>query len=180
MRLIAVALALTLAAPAQAVARIQTIAPPGNAGVGQYLETVPTAGGGRPTNTVHPVGGGARGSGGSGGPGATPGSGGRTAIASSTKRALAALGPDGVAAAALAAATAPVGRSVPAQAPGTAPRSSVSAASAGRVPTPATSVFKVLIGSTIAGGLGLLLPIVLIGSALAAAVLVLLRRRPTS
>ena len=30
----------------------------GNSGVGQYVESIPTAGGSRPTNTVHPLGGG--------------------------------------------------------------------------------------------------------------------------
>jgi hypothetical protein len=41
-------------------------------------------------------------------------------------------------------------------------------------------VFKALSGSTSGGGLGPLLPIVLIGSLLAAAVLALMRRRRTS
>ena len=54
MRRIALALAILLAAPAWAQARVHTIAPPGNSSVGQYLETVPTGGGGQPSDTVHP------------------------------------------------------------------------------------------------------------------------------
>ncbi|MGA8718358.1 MAG: hypothetical protein WB557_10160, partial [Solirubrobacteraceae bacterium] len=99
MRRIGLALAILLATPAWAQARVHAIAPPGNSGVSQYLETVPTAGGNQPTNTVHPRAGGV-GAGGSGGPGSTGGNGGSGAvvhIAPSTQRALAEKGPDGVA-----------------------------------------------------------------------------------
>ena len=72
MRRIGLALAILLATPAWAQARVHAIAPPGNSGVSQYLETVPTAGGNQPTNTVHPRAGGV-GAGGSGGPGSTGG-----------------------------------------------------------------------------------------------------------
>ena len=105
MRRIAIALAVALAAPSVAQARVHKIAPPGNSGVGQYLETVPTADGGQPTNTVHPGGVGV--AGGRGGTGGGPGSTGGGAIAASTQRALAKHGPTGDATAALAAATAP-------------------------------------------------------------------------
>ena len=56
MRRVAIALAILLALPAVAEASSRTLAPPGNSGVSQYVETVPTAGGGRPTSTVHPGG----------------------------------------------------------------------------------------------------------------------------
>ncbi len=84
MRLVLVTLVLALGASVPAEARNQTIAPPGNSGVSQYLESVPTASGSRPTNTIKPGGGGSHrsggvgasgGSGGSGGPGGIGGSG---------------------------------------------------------------------------------------------------------
>ena len=185
---IALALALMLAAPASAEASNRTIAPPGNSGVGQYVETVPTAGGGRPTGTVHPVGGAV---GRPGGPGGTSSGGGGaarggSAITPSTQHALAKQGPAGVAAAALAEATAPQRPRSSARAGhrtssfATGPASSASAASASEGSSPAASVVKALSGSTSGGGLGPLLPIVLIGSVLAAAVLALMRRRRTS
>ena len=178
MRRIAIALAVVLAAPSLAQARVHKIAPPGNSGVGQYVETVPTADGGQPTNTVHP--GGVGGSGGRGGTGRGPGSTGGGAIASSTQRALAKQGPTGDATAALAQATAP--RSArPASASGYGQaKASGSPTSAGQGSSPSTSVLKALTGSSSGGGLGLLLPIALIGSVLTAAVLTLVRRRRTS
>jgi hypothetical protein len=170
-----IALALALAAPSAAQARAHTIAPPGNSGVGQYVETLPTADGSQPTSTVH--------SGGVGGGGGTGGSGGASgggAIAASTRRALAKQGPTGDATAAVAQATAPR-RTRPAARPGDAPvNPSGSAAFASGGSSPSVSVIKALTGSTSGGGLGPLLPIVLIGSVLAAAVLTLVRRRRTS
>jgi hypothetical protein len=196
MRRVGLVLAILLATPAWAQARVHTIAPPGNSGVGQYLETVPTAGGGQPSDTVHPrtggVGAGHSGraggppssggpgpTGGSGGAGATGGSAGAT-IAPSTQRALDQQGPAGVAAAALAQATAPRGAGSPAPVDRAGPSSSVSAASSSDGSSPASSVFKAFTGSSSGGGLGSLLPIVLIGTVLAAAVLALVRRRRTS
>src|ERR1700758_2135226 len=141
MRRIGLALAILLATPAWAQARVHTIVPPGNSGVSQYLETVPTAGGGQPTNSVHPVAGPVGGSGGSSGAGGSGGSaasggtagnagaGGGTPIAASTQRALAAQGPTGAAAAALAVATAPHGSPPAAQTGEYRANSSVSAAS---------------------------------------------------
>src|SRR5947209_1726687 len=120
--LVALALVFALGAvPANAATR--TVAPPGNSGVSQYLESIPTAGGGQPSNTVHShaPGGGASGggpgssgsgggpgggtAGGSGGSGPTGSAGG--SIPTSTLRALRAQGKTGAAAAALAAATSP-------------------------------------------------------------------------
>lgn len=175
-----IALILAVGVPASAQARVHTIAPPGNSGVGQYLETLPTAGGGQPTNTVHPVGGvggsgGPRRPGGTGGTGGTGGAGSSTgsAISPATARTLAHEGSTGSAAAALAQATAPN----PVR--GTSQRvTSAIATSSGS--SPATSVFKTLTGSSSGGGLGPLLPLLLIGSLLGAAVLALVRRRRTS
>ena len=176
MRRIAIALAVALAVPSLAQARVHKIAPPGNSGVGQYVETVPTADGGQPTNTVHPGGVGV--AGGRGGTGGGPGSTGGGAIAASTQRALAKQGPTGDATAALAAATAPR-RARPAAHSGGARRESSTPTSGGQGSSPSTSVLKALSGSTSGGGLGPLLPIALIGSVLAAAVLTLVRRRRT-
>ena len=55
MRRFALALIAVLALPAAAAAKgsTTTIAPPGNSGVSQYVETVPTAHGGQPTSSVH-------------------------------------------------------------------------------------------------------------------------------
>jgi hypothetical protein len=180
MRRIVVVLALALAAPSLAQARVQKIAPPGNSGVNQYLETVPTADGGQPTSTVHPVGAGVRGPGGPGGTSGHSGSSGGGAITSSTQRALAKQGPTGVAAAALAEATAPHSPRSPAHRREAGTNSSFSPASTYDGSSPQTSVLKTLTGDTSGGGLGPLLPIVLIGSVLAAAVLTLVRRRGTS
>lgn len=177
MRRIAIALAVALATPSWAQARTHTIAPPGNSGVGQYVETLPTAGGGQPTSTVHS--GGAGGPVGRGGTGGGPGSSGG-AVASSTQRALARQGPIGDATAALAQATAPR-RTRPAarSGHGRANPSGLGASGGGGGSSPSTSVLKALSGSTSSGGLGPLLPIALIGSVLAAAVLTLVRRRRT-
>lgn len=177
MRRVAIVLALALAAPSLAQARVQKIAPPGNSGVNQYLETVPTAGGGQPTSTVHPVAGGVSGP---RGPGGTAGSSGGGAIAAPTQRALASDGPTGVAAAALAKATAPRSPRSTTHSRNAGANSSVSAAPGNEGSSPQTSVLKTLTGATSGGGLGPLLPIALIGSVLAAAVVTLVRRRRTS
>jgi hypothetical protein len=174
MRRIAIALVLALGVPASAQARVHTIAPPGNSGVGQYLETVPTAGGAQPTNTVHPVVGGVGGSGGppgssTGGTGGTAGSAGT--ISPSTRRALTRHGPTGAAAAALAQATAPTSAS-------RGDHGATSGASGGS--SPASSVLKTLTGSNSGSGLGPVLPSLLIVSLFGAAVMALVRRRRTS
>ena len=146
-----------LALPVSAVAKLRTIAPPGNSGVSQYQEDVPTAKGNRPTDTIVP-GGGSHGGGASGG-----------TISTSTLRALDKQGSAGRKAAALAEATAP-GSAPPAKSGG-ANTSGNSGSS------PVTSVVKALTGSSSSGGLGPLLPIILAVSLLGAAALALLRRR---
>jgi hypothetical protein len=178
MKRVVLALAILLVVPAWAQARVHTVAPPGNSSVGQYLETVPTAGGGQPTNTVHPhTGGAVSGRSGGGGPtGGNTGAGASVTVPPSTRRALAAQGPTGAAAAALAQATAPA-QSAPHASHGDQTSPPPSATSSRDGLSPAVSVFKAFTGSTSKGGLGPLLPIVLIGSVLAGAVLALVRRR---
>jgi hypothetical protein len=159
MRSAVLGLLVSLVLPASALAAkpTHTIAPPGNSGVSQYQEDVPTVTGNRPSNTIAP-GGGTQGSGASGG-----------ALGPSTLRALDKQGSVGRKAAALAAATAPnLSRPAP-------PRRIESTGNPGA--SPVASVVKALTGSSNAGGLGLLLPIILIASLLGAAALALLRRR---
>jgi hypothetical protein len=196
MRRVAIALVVLLAVPASAEASGRTLAPPGNSGVGQYVEVVPTVGGGRPSNTVHPVsgtaghpggpggtssgGGTSGGTGGGAGAGTSPGgTGGGGLITASTQHALAAQGPAGAAAAALAEATAPSRPRSSGRLSSTGPASPLPPASTSDGSSPAANVFKALSGSTTGGGLGPLLPIALIGSVLATAVLALVRRRRT-
>ncbi len=143
---------LVLVLPASAVAAKGTIAPPGNSGVSQYQENVPTAKGNQPSNTIGP--------GGSGGPGSSGG-----ALSPSTVRGLDHQGSAGRNAAALAEATAPRAARPVKKIFGD-PGSS-----------PVGSIVKALTGSSNGGGLGPLLPIILIASLLGAAALALLRRR---
>jgi len=147
----------SLVLPASALAKVRTIAPPGNSGVSQYQEDVPTAKGNRPTNTITPSGG-THGGGSSGG-----------TISTSTLRALDKQGAAGRQAAALAQATAP----------GSAHPSKSGGANANAGSSPVSSVVKALTGSSSGGGLGPLLPIILIVSLLGAAAIALLRRRAT-
>src|SRR3954447_1890110 len=91
---------LALAAPAAAGAQA---VPPGNSGVDQYQESIPGAGGNRPTGP-------SAGAGNASGPGNSSGgavSEGQSRIAPSTAKQLDKFGPDGKATAAIAGATAP-------------------------------------------------------------------------
>jgi hypothetical protein len=92
-------LALALPATASATHRV-TVAPPGDSGISQYLEVVPTAQGATPP-----------GPGGGAGGGAGGGQGG--ALTASQRRRLSALGPDGRTLAAVVDATAPQSLGVP-------------------------------------------------------------------
>jgi hypothetical protein len=154
---------LALACPAAASAHRHTIAPPGNSGVGQYVEVVPTATGGRTSSSVHPH----PGVGGGGGP-----------IGPSTQRTLESLGTDGAEAAGLAEATAParVHRQL-----GTTSGSKLlgrrGSSLSERQGSPAGQVLRTFAGSAGGGGLGIFLPVILIGSFLAAGGISLLRRR---
>jgi hypothetical protein len=93
-------------------------------------------------------------------------------ISRSTTRALDHRGATGAAAAALAQATAPT--------PAQSANNATSAVSTGGASSPAASVLKSLTGSSSGGGLGPLLPSLLVASVLGAAVLALVRRRRTS
>ena len=194
MRRFALALIAVLAVPASAAAKgdTTTIAPPGNSGVSQYVETVPTAHGGQPTSSVHNHGGGsgnARGNG--GGPGGSGGSGSGSAISPSTQRAIASQGATGAAAAAFIQATAPTGaRAANGWTAGRRQRrhragaggagGSHPAVSQGEGASPANAVFHALTGSTASGGLGSILPIILIASLIVLSALAILRRRRTT
>jgi hypothetical protein len=175
MRSFYAALVVALVLPTGAAARSGTVAPPGNSGISQYLETIPTVGGGRPTNTVTPRGGGgAGGSGGAGrsaGAGPSGGAGGAGgAVSAATRRVLARQGSDGRAAAALAGATAPAdaGAGV-----GSGSESGEGRGVGGSSPTAA--VLDALTGS--GGGLGPVLPIILVATGFGAAAVALRRHR---
>jgi hypothetical protein len=156
-----IGLAIALLAPAAASARIIPIIPPGNSGANQYVEVVPTANGGRPSNNVH--------LGGSGGSGSSGGSGGgQTAVARSTGQALAQQGEVGLQAAALARATAPPGtRGLPTtpfhQAVNGSSPPAAGQSGGGTAPhrSAAAEVLAALTGST-GAGLGPLLPAILL------------------
>jgi hypothetical protein len=130
----------------------QVVAPPGNSGIQEYLEIVPAAGGDRPA--------------GGGGQAA------RTRLDAKTAKALRRLGPDGRAAAALAAAGAPgdARGAGGAQALGSsAPSGSVATDDGGR----AGAVVSALAGG---GGMGLAFPLLLLGTFAAALGLLAIRR----
>lgn len=189
MKAAALALTLLTAGSFSSVAVGKTVAPPGNSGVGQYVEVIPTAGGGRPSSTVHSGGAGTvhNGSGGggtssssgggsgSGSSGGAANSGGSGSISAGTQQALARQGPAGRAAASLAKATAPAG--VKPTDVKNRPRPRGSGASGNGGSSPVSTIFKALTGSGSRGGLGPVLPIILIVAALSAAALALLRRR---
>lgn len=135
-----------LVAPAGAAARVVKLAPPGNSGIGQYVEVVPTAGGGKPTGGV-----------GSGRPAAS-------VIPPAAARALARAGADGRAAAALANATAP---SLAALASGSATQpGNYPATGSGGGSSPLSTLARAVTGSSSGRGLGAWLPAILIVVAL--------------
>jgi hypothetical protein len=156
-----VALALALASPALAQSP-NTEAPPGNSAIDEYLETVPGAGG---DSNPGPQGG----DGGGNGGGATD----------AAQQKLARMGPDGRALARLVAATGPAAagnvrthRAAPAERPVAL---SLTGAHAG---SPVGAALAAAVGRDDGGGLGLLLPAILLGSVAGVIVLVVLRRRP--
>ncbi|HEY3727742.1 MAG TPA: hypothetical protein VGL51_11240 [Solirubrobacteraceae bacterium] len=184
--------ALGVCAPAQAKPQtgVHNTVPQGNAGVNQYIESVPTAHGNRPTNSVHSrgsvhSGGGGGGTGGGGSGGAGGGTGGSSgsnhagsssgSISQATQKALSSRGSDGRAAVAVALAMAP-----------TVPRhhrdvaaagGSGSANAAGRGNSALGSVVDALTGSATNGGLGAGLPAILIVTLFGAAGMAILRYR---
>jgi hypothetical protein len=167
--LLAAVLLMLTAAPAYSKRCSHRISPPGNSGVGQYSENVPTACGNQSTSTVPPSGSGhgpGAGTGSSSGSNSSGGAGGSgvRSISAGTVHALAAQGPAGAAAANFAQATAPTiahhtpGRSRTA---GRTKPNNQSTRLGHGVPSPTSSVFAALTGSSGSGGLGLLLPILL-------------------
>ena len=175
--LLLAALAAT-ALPSAAIARGTTLAPPGNSAVNQYLESVPTASGPRPANTIHVGGGvGGGGSGGSGGGGGGAGS--SSAIPASTQQALSRQGSDGLAAAALVRATAPTNAASPAGHGGTTSASTGAAPTSGQGSgsSAVATLVNALTGGSSQGGLGPVLPAILVAGAIAAVVLAAVRRR---
>src|SRR4051794_15121080 len=130
----------------------QTVAPPGASGVDEYLETVPGAGGNRPTSSTA-----------NGSPGSSS-----HALSSAQRRALDRLGSDGRKAAALAQRTAPAGAKA-------AKRSGAPLAPSGSGEPFGQTVVRALGGS--GGGMGIVLPSFLVISLLALVAIGLRRRR---
>jgi hypothetical protein len=145
-----VALTMALASPALAQSP-NTNAPPGNSAIDEYLETVPGAGG-----DSHP--------------GPPEGDGGGATDAARQK--LARMGSDGRALARLVAATAPAGTDRAHRADAAGGSATVNAGS------PVGAALAAAVGRDDGGGLGLLLPAILLGSVAGVIVLVVLRRRP--
>jgi hypothetical protein len=164
-----------LALPAVAGARPATLAPPGNPAISQYLEVVPTDGGGSPPSSSHSHGNGA--------------------LTSAQRHALVRRGAAGRALAAVVDATAPGTTSAAASQPqGVSGTPSAPAAtgsgghensasgqlSAGGVRSPLSSVLAAATGHGGGGGMGILLPALLVGGVLVAAVIGLRRRGTAS
>ena len=168
---------LAIAAPATAVAKTKTVAPPGDSGLNQYLEVVPTAQGPTP-----PGGGG-------------PGGGGRSALTATQQRQLNALGPGGRTLAAVVEATAPQSLGVPeanrAASPSAGAAGGAGGAGPGVVDAPAaklpsvsgSSPASLILGAAVGrggGGIGLWLPAFMLASLAGVMALVVVRRRRTT
>ena len=146
---------LALAGATPAAAQTTKVAPPGNSGVNEYLETVPTAGGGEPSSTH--------------------GSGGGASLPASVRSALAKQGPDGRAALSTAEAGAP-GAGKGGHAPAKLSPQDVHEPSGQNLP----SAIAHALGGSDSGGMGIWLPILLIGSALAIAAAAVAKRRSSA
>ncbi len=146
----ALTVAIALALPSAALAHRQptTIAPPGNSAVNQYVEDVPTAKGQRPSNTIHPGG------------GTGPGGGASVPLSRGSASALDKRGLLGRGTAAIAEATSPRGGSHGLEGGGS---------------SPFATIVKTATGST--GGMGALLPILLVVVAIGGALIAWRRRR---
>ena len=162
---LALLLALAVAAPSSARNRSRT--PSGNSAISQYLESIPGAGGGRPTNTIHP----------SNKSHSSPSAGGgsHSAHSSSSASGLAAQGPDGAAVSSLVGATAPQGRSGIG-----APGSAGTGRNPGRtlgLDARARGAFSPSTSSAGGGGVGVVLPVLMGLSLIGTIALAILRRR---
>jgi hypothetical protein len=176
-----------LALPAAAFAGGKgTVAPPGNSGVSQYVEDVPTVKGGKPTNTIvvnHNGGGGSGHTGGGTGSGSSGGSGGSSSGGGSSS--------DGSSAPVSQATISPAvtkkldrsgkaGKSAAALAQATAPILTKQKPRASKPPTAAsTQVLNSLEGSAGGGGMGAVLPIFLIASLVLVSAAGIFHRRRT-
>lgn len=162
MRAVGVAVLIALLLSAEASAQAAAVAPPGNSSVSQYLETIPTAAGGRPTASAPPLGG--------------PSS---ARLSPSVQHAFAREGPIGRKTEAVVSATAPPIGHRHGESAGAAgvPPQPPSAGAGGSGDPPASTLAKALTGSSATGGLGVLLPVILILIAISGGVLALLRRR---
>lgn len=180
------ALLAALALPTTALAKSHTYVPPGNSGANQYVEVIPTAGGGTPSGGLHHRTAHSRAGQGAG------------AVAPSTLNALAGQGATGQQAAAVALATAPAGvRGIPSSgthharahghgstsgsngsggAGGSGSSGSSGTGAGASSSSPVTQLAHALTGSA-AGGLGSMLPALLIAVALGMVGLVIMRRR---
>jgi hypothetical protein len=167
---------LTAAAPATAAPLVGKVIPPSNSAVGQYVESIPTAHGNRPSLSIT-LGGSGSGGGGSSSQGAsgTPSS----ALTGSQQRALTHQGPDGRAVAQLTRMTAPPRVSRSAASTAQLPRHGASA-DAGSGSAPASGIIAALTGGGSAGAMGSLLPALLVAIALGTGVLAIRRRRAPS
>jgi hypothetical protein len=162
---LALLLALAVAAPSSARNRSRT--PSGNSAISQYLESIPGAGGGSPTNTIQP----------SNESHSSPSAGGGSysAHSSLSARRLAALGADGAAVSSLVGATAPPSRSG-IGAPGSAGTGRNPGGTLG-VGAPPRGAFSPSTSSAGGGGVGVVLPVLMGLSLIGTIALAILRRR---
>jgi hypothetical protein len=167
---------LTAVAPATAAPLVGKVIPPSNSAVGQYVESIPTAHGNRPSLSIT-LGGSGSGGGGASSQGASGNP--SSALTGSQQRALTHQGPDGRAVARLTRMTAPprVLRSAPGRSQ--SPRHGA-AADVGSGSAPATGIIAALTGGGRSGATGSLLPALLGAIALGAGVLAIRRRRSSS
>jgi hypothetical protein len=179
-----------LALPAAAFAGGKgTVAPPGNSGVSQYVEDVPTVKGNKPSSTIvvtHNGGGGSGHSGGGAGSGSSGGGAGGSGSSSGGS------GSGGGSAAVSQATISPAvtrklnrsgkaGKSAAALAKATAPIVTKQKLHASKPPAAAsTQVLSSLEGSTGGGGMGAFLPIFLIASLVLVSIVGILHRRRTT
>jgi hypothetical protein len=169
-------IAVLLAAAAPSAAAQHTV-PPGHSGASQYTETLPTAGGETPTSSVHSgtavggpsdSGGGAGGNGSGGASEATPEITPTQALGSHNARRLEKLGPEGKAAAQLAASA------------GAPAAHSAADRGGGDGSSPVQQVVGELTGTSGSEGMGLLLPLLIAMTAVVAVAFIFTRRRPAS
>ena len=140
-----------LATPAAAAAQApQTNAPPGNSAIDEYLETVPSASGNRVPK---------------------PPASGEATLSAAERARLERLGPDGKALADAVDST---------SAPAAAPKRDGATPVSGQGRSPLSEVFDAAVGRDGGGGMGVLLPVILLASLLGVVALAVLRRRSAS